>query len=248
MNLIDYRIPLIRERIKNINRVIIVGSGKGGVGKSLISYSIAKALSEKKLNVGVLDLDLHGPVQHILSGIKEYVKSDNKGLKPINANNIKIFSLGFIIGNNPLPLKGEDKYNLIMELLANIDWGLLDYLIIDLPPGTGDEFLAINKVLSNKGELLIITTPSELSLDVVKRLITLAIKEGVKILGIVINMSRLKYGNKWIKIFGDINHKDLENMLNCKILGEIPFDPNVNKNITQAKLYWKSIESLISNL
>jgi hypothetical protein len=61
-------------------------------------------------------------------------------------------------------------------------------------------------------------------------------------------MSRLKYGNKWIKIFGDINYKDLENMLNCKILGEIPFDPNVNKNITQAKLYWKSIESLISNL
>lgn len=248
MNLIDYRIPLIRERIRNINRVIIVGSGKGGVGKSLISYSIAKVLSERRFNVGILDLDLHGPVQHILSGIKEYIKSDNKGLKPINANNLKIFSLGFIIGNNPLPLKGEDKYNLVIELLANIDWGVLDYLIIDLPPGTGDEFLAVNKVLSNKGELLIITTPSELSLDVVKRLITLALKEKIKILGIVINMSKLKYGDKWIKIFGDVNYKDLESMLNCKILGEIPFDPEVNKDIAHAKLYWESVENLTNNL
>lgn len=248
MNLIDYRIPLIRERMKNINRVIIVGSGKGGVGKSLISYSIAKVLSKRRFNVGVLDLDLHGPVQHILSGIKEYIKSDNKGLKPINVDNLKIFSLGFIIGDNPLPLKGEDKYNLVIELLANIDWGTLDYLIVDLPPGTGDEFLAINKVLSNKGEMLIITTPSELSLDVVKRLITLAVKEKTKILGIVINMSKLKYGNRWIKIFGDVNYKDLESIVNCKILGEIPFDPDVNKDLAHAKLYWESIENLINNL
>jgi len=248
VNLIDYRIPLIRERMKNINRVIIVGSGKGGVGKSLISYSIAKVLSKRRFNVGVLDLDLHGPVQHILSGIKEYIKSDNKGLKPINVDNLKIFSLGFIIGDNPLPLKGEDKYNLVIELLANIDWGTLDYLIVDLPPGTGDEFLAINKVLSNKGEMLIITTPSELSLDVVKRLITLAVKEKTKILGIVINMSKLKYGNRWIKIFGDVNYKDLESIVNCKILGEIPFDPDVNKDLAHAKLYWESIENLINNL
>lgn len=248
MSNLDHRRPLIEGKIGRIARIIMVGSGKGGVGKSLVSYSVAKILSKKSPRIGLLDLDVHGPSQHLLSGVRDRVKADREGLKPVSVENFTVFSLGFIVGDNPLPLSGESKYDLVTELLASVAWGNLDYLIVDMPPGTGDEFLALSNIVGEKGELLLVTTAAKLSLDVVKRLLTLARRGNVKVLGTVVNMSRMRYGDAWVNLFGDANLAELEKLLGCRIFGEIPFDPEVNRDLAKARIFWESVEKLVDAL
>ncbi len=215
---IDYREFLIWKRLRNISFTIFVGSGKGGVGKSLIATTMGLILTGNSFRVGLLDLDMHGPSSLMILDIKQLPKEEKNGLVPPSINNLKVMSIGFFAKDSPLPLSGMAKREIIKELLAITDFGTLDYLIIDLPPGTGDESLAaINYIKNNRGVILV-STPSRLAQQVVKRAAIFFIDMNVKIIGLIENMVLDNdFGGTY----------NLARELNVPFLGYIPYDKRV---------------------
>ncbi len=222
------RESLIKRRIESIKQVVAVGSGKGGVGKSLIASSIAYELSRRDYNVGLLDLDLYGPSVHrVLKVDSTELKVTKQGIEPVSIDQkLQVMSIYFLIKNEPSPLKGDVRKDAILDLLAYTNWRDLDFLIIDLPPGTGDEVILTSRYFKDKLSLIVVTTPNDLALNVVMRLVKLLRELKIKILGIVNNMSYIKHGDTVIKPFGEVNVSDI---LDLELLGEIPLDPDVNK-------------------
>ena len=156
------RISVIEKRLHNINRIISVASGKGGVGKSLIAATLALHLSQKGYKVGLLDLDLYGPSAHIILGIHDQFPQEEKGLIPPQIHGIHFMSIVYFTEEKPAPFRGNDISNIIIELLAITQWGTLDFLIIDMPPGIGDETLDVIRYM-RPSEFLIVTTPSKVT-------------------------------------------------------------------------------------
>ena len=186
----DPRIAAIKARTENIKRIIPVASGKGGVGKSLVSTGLALALKEKGFKVGLMDMDFNGASDHIILGASvDEFPEEEKGVVPPEIHGLRFMSIVYYTQNNPTPLRGAEISNALIELLAITRWGELDYLIIDTPPGMSDTFLDILRFLS-RGEFLIVTTPSPLSYNVVDKLIALLKERNHKIVGIVKNMKR----------------------------------------------------------
>ena len=133
----DPRLSVIDKRLSEIKRIIAVASGKGGVGKSLVASSLALSLSNKGYRTGLLDIDLYGPSSHIILGVTDYsFPEEEKGILPHKVNNIRFMSIVYFSEDKPAPLRGIDITNIIIELLSITQWGELDYLIIDMPPGT----------------------------------------------------------------------------------------------------------------
>jgi ATPases involved in chromosome partitioning len=182
----DPRSSVMEKRFEQIKRIIGVASGKGGVGKSLTASTLALILS-KKYKVGLLDLDFYGPSAHVILGIKGVKIEEDKGIVPQEFHNIKFMSIVYFAGDNPLSLRGEDVSNGIVEMLAVTQWGSLDFLIIDLPPGMGDPTLDVIRLIK-KMEFLIVTTPSKISLEVVKKELQLLKEAGAPIIGVIENM------------------------------------------------------------
>lgn len=249
--MLDHRLEMIKKKLANIENIILVCSGKGGVGKSLVSVSIALALKDKGKRVGLLDLDIHGPVIPLILDLKpEKLLGDKEGLKPVEAKGLKVMSLALYVGEKPIPLRSIFKESLILDLFSEVNWGSLDYLIVDMPPGTGDEILIPLRLLKDKGKALIVTIPSFLSLSVVKRLIKLLKREKVPILGLVENMSYIKCDSKIIRLFGEYNLKEL----NIPLLASLPFDPEIEEilvkgdDLGKAKLFWNAILKLTSKI
>lgn len=223
--------------LADIKRIIIVMSGKGGVGKSLIASSLAIGLSTKGYSVAVLDADIHGPSIPWIMGLEDrHISIDNDGfITPIEIENIAIISIELLLLNKNMPLiwRGPLKTRAILELLSKTKIGKRDYLIVDMPPGTGDEPLTIAQNLKDKiiGAILV-TIPG----DLVKHVVTKAeffLKElNIPLLGIVINMAYFKCPicNTVHKLFGevDIDHKN--------IIAEIPIDPTLAQAINNGKL------------
>jgi ATP-binding protein involved in chromosome partitioning len=182
----------MEKRFEQIKRIIGVASGKGGVGKSLTASTLALILS-KRYKVGLLDLDFYGPSAHVIFGIKGAIGikgakiEEDKGIVPQEVHNIKFMSIVYFAGDNPLSLRGEDLSNGIVEMLAVTQWGSLDFLIIDLPPGMGDPTLDVIRLIK-KMEFLIVTTPSKISLEVVKKELQLLKEAGAPIIGVIENM------------------------------------------------------------
>ena len=241
---IDPRLALLDKRMKNIRRVIAVASGKGGVGKTLISSTLALVLAEEGCDVGLLDLDFHGPSCHIVLGLSKPIVIEDKGVLPINVHGLKFMSLYNFAGDSGLPLRGEDLSNLMVELFAITLWGHLDYLIIDMPPGTGDELLDLMRLIP-KVHVLVVTTPSVLSLMTVKRLIYLLKNQRANVLGIVENMS-----------FDNDIVMRLARELGITYLGKIPYDKGVEKCLgrpnvllkTKFAMYIRKLTERIGNL
>ena len=152
MNIID-------KRLENIKRLIAVGGGKGGIGKSLTASTLALTLSKLGYKVGLLDLDFCGPSTHIILGIKGIYPKEEKGIIPPEIYGIRFMSIIYYAGDNPSPLRGTDISNAIIELLAITQWGELDFLIIDMPPGIGDPILDTIRLIK-RVNFLIITTQS----------------------------------------------------------------------------------------
>jgi ATP-binding protein involved in chromosome partitioning len=225
--MIDVRLYAIKNRLSKIKNVVLIGSGKGGVGKSTIAYLISELLSEK-FSVGLLDADIHGPVQQIFFNVKGYLDGDDKGIKPVTVGNIKLMSIGYFEDKNPLTVSGKNKRELIMDLLAFVNWGDLDYLVIDLPPGTGDEVLTIIRFMRSKARAIVITTPG-ISLNVVNRFIRLIEEEKIPIISVINNMAYLECEGKKLYPFGNpeevhkINYKtiDLPMTQDFKIIKEL---------------------------
>jgi ATP-binding protein involved in chromosome partitioning len=184
----DVRTSVIDKRLQKIGKIIAVVSGKGGVGKSLVASSLALNLAKKGKKVGLLDLDLYGPSSHIILGVKDYsFPEEEKGIIPHNIEDINFMSIVFFTEDKPAPLRGIDITNIIIELLAITQWGELDFLIIDMPPGIGDETLDIIKLVK-KSEFLVITTPSKVSMGAVGKLLIILKELKLPVIGVIENM------------------------------------------------------------
>ncbi|MCD6222645.1 MAG: P-loop NTPase [Thermoplasmata archaeon] len=213
--MIDARIGVIEERLKNVKRIIAVSSGKGGVGKSMVSAAIALTLA-KKYKVGLLDLDFYGPSTHLIINANEKPVEKNGILPPI-IDKIKFMSIIYFTEENPAPLKGKDIINAIIELLTITIWDELDFLIIDMPPGMGEEVMAIIKFMKN-AEFIVVTTPSILSWETVKKLLIFLRENKCNVVGVIENM---------------VMEKSIENEIKkiSNYLGKIGFDENVENCI-----------------
>lgn len=184
----DSRISVIDKRLKGIKRIISVASGKGGVGKSLVASSLALNLAKKGYKVGLLDLDLYGPSSHIILGVKKQgFPEEEKGIIPPKINDINFMSIVYFTDDKPSAFRGIDISNIIIELLAITQWGELDYLIIDMPPGIGDETLDVIRLVK-KSEFLVVSTPSKVSMGAVSKLLLMLKELKLPVIGVIENM------------------------------------------------------------
>lgn len=216
----EVRTSVIEKRLHNVKNIIAVASGKGGVGKSLTASSIALYLSKKGHNVGLLDLDLYGPSQHIILGLKQEYPKEEKGIIPPTIHGINFMSIVYFTRDKPSPFRGMDITNIILELLAITRWGKLDYLIIDMPPGIGEETLDIIRFIP-KSKFLIVSIPSTVAYGAVSKLFTILQEMKLPILGIIENMQRKN--KKFTK--EKLTNTDI------KYLGGIAFDENLEASI-----------------
>jgi len=245
--MIDHRYVMARKNVSAVDRVLLVCSGKGGVGKSVIASSLALALKDLGRAVGLLDLDIHGPSAPLVLGSGEIrLAGGREGLYPVDVNGLKVFSLHYYIEDRPMPVRGAVKESLVLSILAELAWGRLDYLVVDEPPGTGDEIIVTLRVLGDKAGAVLVTTPSALSLFVVKRLLNLLRDEGVRILGLVENMSYLMYEGKALEIFGRSRAEEL----GVRVLGRVPLDPSLDEalvsgmGVRSTKLFWRAVQEI----
>jgi ATP-binding protein involved in chromosome partitioning len=185
--MVDPRESIIDERLKNIGRIIAVSSGKGGVGKSLVASTLALALAEEGCSVGLFDLDFTSPSTHIILGIEGLQPKEDKGLVPPVVHGLKYMSIIYFSGERATPLRGADVSNALIELLSITRWEKLDYLILDMPPGIGDATLDLIRLIRNI-EFLVITTPSQLAFETVRKLTSLLKELKIPIIGVIENM------------------------------------------------------------
>jgi ATP-binding protein involved in chromosome partitioning len=224
----------MKERRTGIKHRVAVFSGKGGVGKSTFTANLALAFSVKGYRVGVLDADLHGPSIPKLLGMRgrRMEGGEGRGSPVEGPAGIRVVSLDFLLPDDRTPLiwRGPIKAVAIRQLLEEIEWGELDLLLIDLPPGTGDEPLSVMQELPEMDGVLLLTSPSELSALVVGRAVGFAQKMGVRILGIVENMSGFtcpRCGEK-VRIFGEGGGRRVAEEFGVPFLGEVPLDPHLS--------------------
>ena len=216
------------KKLSRVGRVILVGSGKGGVGKSLVACGLGLRLSERGFRAGVLDVDLHGASVPNYLGVRPPLSSGTGGLVPKEAGKLKVMSVALFTGDNPVPVRGAGKEGLITELFELTDWGTLDYLVVDLPPSTGDELFTAFSLFGRKSTLILVTTPSRGSLSVVSRLRRLAASEEIRVGGVVLNMAFANSGGGRIYPFGRADPRAVERELGARILAQVPLDPAVS--------------------
>ena len=216
----DPRISVISERLSRIARILAVSSGKGGVGKSMIATALALTLARGGCRVGLFDLDFTGPSTHIILGAKRTQLKEERGIIPPAVDGLEYMSLVYYVGDNPAPLRGVDVSNALIELLAVTQWGALDFLVIDMPPGIGDAVLDLVRLIK-RIEFLIVTTSSMLAFETVKKQVELLCELKMSIIGLVENMKMGK-GNRV---------QDAAEKLGLRYLGAIPFDPKVEEAI-----------------
>jgi ATP-binding protein involved in chromosome partitioning len=252
----------IKQQLKKIKYKIAVISGKGGVGKSTITANLAMAFAMQGKKVGVIDADIHGPCIPKMLGLKgQTLKGSPDGtLSPVTGQlGIKVASMDFLLKNDETPViwRGPLKMRLIQQFLSDISWGELDYLFIDLPPGTGDEPLTVMQLIPDMDGVVIVTMPSEVSEAVVKKSVTFAKQIGVPVIGIIENLSGFVCPDcgKKIDIFRSGGGKRIAKDLSVPYLGNIPIDPKVcdssdcgtpfivaNPNQPTAKAFRKIVE------
>jgi len=223
-----------RRRIPNVKKVIAVASGKGGVGKSTVAVNLASALKKMGYEVGYLDADMYGPSGPTMLGAKDkqvMARPDNKLIPPV-AHGIKIMSIGLLLPSEDTPViwRGPVLFKALNQFLFDIDWGEegLDFLIIDLPPGTGDVQITLGQTAEIDGAV-IVTTPQDVALVDVKKGIQMFNEVQIPVLGIVENMSYFVCpdNNKKYEIFGKSKTEEIAKSYNTELLGKIPIEPKV---------------------
>lgn len=212
----DPRTGIIHERMKGIKRIIAVSSGKGGVGKSMVASTLALTLARKGCKVGLFDLDFTSPSTHVILGVEGILPREEKGIVPPEVHGLKYMSMTYYSGDLAAPLRGADVSNALIELLSVTIWGNLDYLVLDMPPGIGDATLDLIRLLPNT-EFIIVTAPSQLAFETVKKLTTLLEEMELPIIGVVENM---KMNNS------DYIRQQTEK-LGLRFLAAIPYDAKV---------------------
>lgn len=250
---------------KKIKNQLLVFSGKGGVGKSTVAVNLALAFSKKGLRVGLLDADIHGPNLALMLGVQnsKLISYKKDQIIPVQINkNLSLISISYFISNldSPIIWRGPAKMQIIEKFVNDVDWGDLDWLIIDSPPGTGDEPLSIAQLLPKSGAI-IVTTPQEVSLLDSKKAINFAKKLNLKIYGLIENMSGLNcpHCNKTINLFKNGGGLKITKQYKIPFLGSIPIDPeivilgdsgqllNLDKNSKIAKIFCSIVNKIIKN-
>jgi len=216
----DPRLAVIDRRLAGVKKVLAIMSSKGGVGKTVIASSLAISLSSRGVKVGLLDLDVTNPTAHVVLGIdlNSVRPVEEKGVIPPKVYGVRFMSVAFFSGDNPLPLRGYEVDSVIREVLAVSLWGDVDVLLIDTPPGMSDESLDTLTYL-RRPRVVVVTTPSPLSLRSVERLLTLLNEGGEDVAGVIENMSRTTSRNveEVLRRFG------------VKFLGSVPYDPDLDR-------------------
>jgi Mrp family chromosome partitioning ATPase len=216
--------------MNNIAHKFLVLSGKGGVGKSTIAVNLAVWLSMQGKNVGLLDIDIHGPsIPKLLNLNNKSLHADGDKIKPfLYSDTLKIMSIGFLLPDesNAVIWRGPMKHNIIKQFVTDVSWGNLDYLIVDCPPGTGDEPLSIVQLLGNADGAVIVTTPQQLSVIDVKKCITFCRQLNLPVLGVIENMAGFicPHCNHRIDIFRQGGGKQMAEDFNVPFLGSVPID------------------------
>lgn len=233
----------IRQRMSRIKNKILILSGKGGVGKSTVSVNLAISLALAGKKVGLLDIDIHGPsIPKVLNLEDARISSDGQDILPVEmTNNLKVMSIGFLLQGKDLAViwRGPRKYHMIKQFLKDVQWGNLDYLIIDSPPGTGDEPLSIVQLLENCTGAIIVTTPQEVALSDVRKGITFCRNLDVGILGVIENMSGFicpQCGHE-TNIFKSGGGEKMAEEMSVPFLGRIPIDPAIVEACDSGKPY-----------
>jgi len=214
-------------QIPGIEHVIAVASGKGGVGKSTVAANLAVALEQTKARVGLCDCDIYGPSISLMFGTRERpMATEENKIVPIEQYNLKLMSMGFLLDDtSPAILRGPMVTRYIQQFLRQVEWGELDYLVLDLPPGTGDIQLTIVQTVALSGAI-IVTTPQEVALIDARKAATMFEKVNVPVLGLIENMSYFvsPSDGKRYEIFGSGGGEREAKRLRVPLLGQIPID------------------------
>jgi len=223
----------LQDRVGRIAFTLVVLSGKGGVGKSTVAANLAVALAAAGKQVGLLDVDVHGPSIPKLLGLEERKPgSQGNEIEPILFNaRLKVMSIGFLLGSDrdAVIWRGPMKYNVIRQLLSDVAWGDLEVLVVDSPPGTGDEPLAVAQLVGRPAAAIVVTTPQQLAVADARRSITFCQQVGLPVLGLIENMSGYvcpKCGET-TAVFKTGGGADLAREMNVPFLGSLPIDPQI---------------------
>jgi len=213
-----------KQSVPGVANIIAVSSGKGGVGKSTVAVNVAIALAQYGARVGLLDTDVYGPNVPIMMGVSEEPAVRGQKLLPLEAHGIKVMSLGFLNrGDKPVVWRGPMLHTAVRQFLYDVEWGELDYLIVDMPPGTGDAQLSLAQLVPVQGAVLV-TTPQEVAMADVRKAFNMFEQVHIPVLGIVENMSYFVCPNcsERHAIFGEGGGKELVRRFNNNLLGQVP--------------------------
>lgn len=224
---------LINKRMSDIRYKVIVGSNKGGVGKSTVTTNLALALVRMGYRVGIADADLHGPNIPKMLGVEDVrLKGAEDGIAPhVMPSGLRVASLGFLIEDPNMPIVWRDavKYDFIIELLGNISWGKLDFLLIDLPPGTGNEQITIIDLIGKVDGAVIVTTPQDVALLDARKMIYFVRERNIPVIGMVENMSGLvcPHCGGEVDVFKKGGGERVAKELDVPFIGRIPLDSEI---------------------
>lgn len=223
-------LPQDSDLLPKVRNVVAVASAKGGVGKSTVCVNLALSLAEMGVRVGLLDADIYGPSVPLLMGVREQPELTDAGkILPIVKHGVALMSIGFIAGEeSPVVWRGPLLAQAVQQFIEQVEWGDLDYLLIDMPPGTGDIPLTLSQQIALSG-VVIVTTPQDVALEDVERGIAMFERVEVDIIGLVENMSYFicPHCSERHEIFGHDGGREMAARLGLHFLGKIPLDPAV---------------------
>ncbi len=215
--------------IEGVRNLIAVGSGKGGVGKTTVAVNLALAMAKLGHRTGLLDADVYGPNVPLMLGVDETPRAIGERIQPIERHGLKIISMGLLApGDRPLIWRGPMLHSVVQQFLRGVDWGELEYLIVDLPPGTGDVQLTLIQTAPITGAI-VVTTPSDVSLEDARKAVQMFRQVRVEVLGIVENMSYLTcpHCHERVDVFSYGGGRRTAERMGVNFLGEVPLDPVV---------------------
>jgi ATP-binding protein involved in chromosome partitioning len=218
------------QALPGVANIVAVGSGKGGVGKTTLAVNLATALARLGFRVGLIDADIYGPNVPMMMGISRQPRVlENNQIEPLESHGVKLISVGFISpGDKPLVMRGPMLHQIVRQFLQQVKWGELDFLIVDLPPGTGDVVISLVQTVPLTGAV-IVSTPSDVSLQDARKALEMFHQVNVDVLGLVENMSHFTcpHCNQVIDIFSRGGAERLAKQANLTFLGSIELDPEI---------------------
>lgn len=244
---LDPRVSVIDKRLSSVKRILVYASGKGGVGKSSLSTVSSLHLAKAGYKTGLLDFDFHGASDHLFLGADLGFPEESYGILPHQLEfGLKFMSIAFFTGEHGVPLRGPDITNAILELLTVTIWGDLDFLVVDMPPGIGDEVLDLIRYI-DRSEIIIVTSPSVVSVKVVKRLLDVFLQLKMPVLGIVENLKRPEAAAL------HLSEEELSKEYNVPFLGSIPvfgdFEETIgNPELLAAGNFRREVGTILENL